>query len=274
MCNFCCCKQLELLIHYRCQLHFFLYACFFIFFILDLPHQYDILAAAKSLLPSLNSGPMTEMQGMTMDSTDLAQLDDDDFPIAYAFHLYDPESERIALAKQDESDMAKVGRNNKEFRKRKANEEQNAAVTTSTGAKGKKRKFVAAAAKSKNGGQAKQRSSLENLPAPKKPKAANKSPKRKSESSSGKGNAREKAVEISSGPPDEPIQGGWPEGWIKKVVQRASGESKGHCDRYWYSPINQYKFRSMAEIHRFFTAMAQTNNDEGEAWKIFKNKGG
>jgi hypothetical protein len=80
------------------------------------------------------------------------------------------------------------------------------------------------------------------------------------------------AVEPSwSGPPDEPLEGGWPEGWIKTLVKRQGGATAGHMDRYWFSPEKK-KFRSMAEVKRFFAALAQTGDDEDKAWLIFKGK--
>ena len=85
------------------------------------------------------------------------------------------------------------------------------------------------------------------------------------------GTARESAKMVFSGLPDEPLPGGWPDGWTKKVFQRASGESKGHTDRYWFTPINQFKLRSMVEVNKFMQALEQTNGDEVAAKKIFKS---
>lgn len=49
------------------------------------------------------------------------------------------------------------------------------------------------------------------------------------------------------GSPTEDLEGGWPKGWTKKVFERKSGATKGGKDRYWYSPVNGFKFRSMVE---------------------------
>jgi hypothetical protein len=49
------------------------------------------------------------------------------------------------------------------------------------------------------------------------------------------------------GTPTEDLEGGWPTGWTKKVFERKSGATKGGKDRYWYSPINGFKLRSMVE---------------------------
>jgi hypothetical protein len=66
-----------------------------------------------------------------------------------------------------------------------------------------------------------------------------------------------------SGPPDEPIEGGWPAGWTKIIVPRKSGAKTP--DKYWYSPIKQLKFRSLVEVKRFMAALATCNGDETEA---------
>ena len=114
--------------------------------------------------------------------------------------------------------------------------------------------------------QNKKRGRLQNHhPSPKKKQKTNPKAKRSNHS---------EPQEIFSGLPDEPLPGGgggWPEGWTKKVVKRASGESKGHTDRYWYTPITQLKLRSMVEVQKFIQALEQTNGDEVAAKKIFKS---
>lgn len=82
----------------------------------------------------------------------------------------------------------------------------------------------------------------------------------------------EKAIEIWCGVPEEPLEGGWAEGWLCRKFQRQGGLSKGHCDRYWYSPQTGKKFRSMAEIKRFMPLLTQCNGDENMAWDLFKKK--
>ena len=76
---------------------------------------------------------------------------------------------------------------------------------------------------------------------------------------------------IWEGPPDEALEGGWPDGWVKKVFQRKSGQSKGSTDRYWYTPIQKYKLRSMVEVKKFIRALEQYGGDEMAAKKNFKN---
>lgn len=78
---------------------------------------------------------------------------------------------------------------------------------------------------------------------------------------------------VSEGKPDEPFPGvgDWPAGWIKRVYQRQAGASKGHCDRYWYTPVLQVRLRSMLEVKRWLAAMKQTGDDEEESQKIFRS---
>jgi Methyl-CpG binding domain len=108
-----------------------------------------------------------------------------------------------------------------------------------------------------------------------KPTASN-NPKEKSKDNPKlKGEAtapREPPKMIFEGPPDEHINGGWPEGWMKRTFERKGGATKGQTDRYWYTPKNKYKLRSMAEVARFISALEQRNGDENAAWKLFKVK--
>ena len=84
-------------------------------------------------------------------------------------------------------------------------------------------------------------------------------------------------VEVYRGPPEEDLGGfagltAWPKGWIKVLVERQGGTSKGTKDRYWYSPGGR-KFRSMTEIKKFFKALAlpEVNGDETAAFRVFKS---
>jgi Methyl-CpG binding domain len=85
---------------------------------------------------------------------------------------------------------------------------------------------------------------------------------------------RPPAIEISNGPPDEILQipGGWPPGWTRKVFERQSGASKGHRDRYWYSPKKSYKFRSIKNVLEFLADMVTTGGDEELAHKLYKTR--
>jgi len=74
------------------------------------------------------------------------------------------------------------------------------------------------------------------------------------------------ATMIWEGRPEEHLEGGWPEGWMKRLYQRSSGNSAGHTDRYWYTPKGR-KFRSMVQVRNFLEHMKQFDNDEDLAWK-------
>lgn len=227
-------------------------------------------------------------------------MDDEELPSAYAFYLNDLQSETIALERQDQSDMLAVGRNNRLIRQNRADgattngstpSSSSSRLATSTAVARKRnvdqtlkatstlQSAVAniyrspsslmpspPAKKAKKQQRASVESDTTNTAAPTKKASLH----RKSDSAAG----RAKATEVWSGVPDEKLPGydAWPEGWIKRLFERGSGESKGHTDRYWYSPVKQYKFRSMVEISRFFAAMEKTNHDEEEAWKIFKGR--
>ena len=86
------------------------------------------------------------------------------------------------------------------------------------------------------------------------------------------GGVRKSAKEVECCPPTEPLEGGWPPGWIRKKFERLSGATKGSTDRYWYSPKTNKKFRSMTEIKRFLPILNSKNGDEDAAWKEFKGK--
>lgn len=89
---------------------------------------------------------------------------------------------------------------------------------------------------------------------------------------SGKSPGKTTAKEVESGPPTEPLEGGWPAGWIRRTFERQSGGTKGSTDKYWYSPMTNKKFRSMAEIKRFFVHLKACRGDEEAAWMVFKGK--
>ena len=69
------------------------------------------------------------------------------------------------------------------------------------------------------------------------------------------------------GEPNEALDGGWPSGWTKKIYERQSGKSKGHLDRYWFTPQKKYKLRSMVEVKKFLKALKQTKNNDEDAAK-------
>mmetsp|Transcript_18498 Transcript_18498/g.21208 ORF Transcript_18498/g.21208 Transcript_18498/m.21208 type:complete len:275 (+) Transcript_18498:47-871(+) len=71
------------------------------------------------------------------------------------------------------------------------------------------------------------------------------------------------------GPPAEELEGGWPKGWVKKVFARKKGTTK---DRYWYTPDEKYKLRSMVEVNRFLAALSKTNGNEIMAKSMLAKK--
>ena len=66
-----------------------------------------------------------------------------------------------------------------------------------------------------------------------------------------------------------------PEGWILKTYQRKGGETKSRNDRYWYSPQDGIRFRSMKGCNLFIDILAEpsVNGDEGAALKVYKERG-
>ena len=78
------------------------------------------------------------------------------------------------------------------------------------------------------------------------------------------------AIEISCGEPDEPLEGGWPPGWKKRVFERQGGASQGRRDRYWYTPKHEYKLRSMTDVKKFLACLRTVGNNEELAWKFFR----
>jgi Methyl-CpG binding domain len=67
---------------------------------------------------------------------------------------------------------------------------------------------------------------------------------------------------------------GWPAGWITKVFERQSGATKGTTDRYWYSPICEYKLRSLTQVRRFLDLLETHGGDESVAIEILRRSGG
>jgi hypothetical protein len=59
--------------------------------------------------------------------------------------------------------------------------------------------------------------------------------------------------------------------WVKKVFARKNGASKGATDRYWYSPKQKFKLRSMVQVRKFLKALAETKGDEKRAKEMMVN---
>jgi hypothetical protein len=81
--------------------------------------------------------------------------------------------------------------------------------------------------------------------------------------------AKPKAA-MFEGKPDDDLPGGWPAGWVKRVFERRGGVLKGKGDRYWDSPKEGIRLRSMVEVRKFFIALKQTRGNELKAKEIFK----
>jgi len=83
---------------------------------------------------------------------------------------------------------------------------------------------------------------------------------------------RSTPIPIWVGKPDEKLEGGWPDGWVKKVFARKGGVSKGQTDRYWFSPKTEKKLRSIVEVKRFTSFLKECDGDEDVAYKKLKGK--
>ena len=53
--------------------------------------------------------------------------------------------------------------------------------------------------------------------------------------------------------------------WVKKVYGRTGGATKGRSDKYWYSPKEKFKLRSMTQVKKFLMALAESKGDEIKA---------
>jgi len=83
--------------------------------------------------------------------------------------------------------------------------------------------------------------------------------------------SRQEALPVWTGLPDENMDGGWPKGWVKKIFARKNGATKGSTDRYWYSPKEKFKLRSMVQVKKFLKALAVTKGDEKKAKQTMNN---
>jgi hypothetical protein len=85
-------------------------------------------------------------------------------------------------------------------------------------------------------------------------------------------NGRARAKELWYGRPDPGEIPGSSEGWTKRTFQRQSGATKGDTDHYWYTPIREYKLRSLKEVGRFIVELSEAKGDEEKAWRRFKQR--
>ncbi|KAL3903108.1 MAG: hypothetical protein SGARI_005527, partial [Bacillariaceae sp.] len=74
------------------------------------------------------------------------------------------------------------------------------------------------------------------------------------------------------GRPQEELEGGWPEGWVKRTFVRNSGNSAGTKDSYWFTPVENFKLRSITEVKAFLWALEKNNGDEKLARQASKRK--
>ena len=70
--------------------------------------------------------------------------------------------------------------------------------------------------------------------------------------------------------PAEPVED-LPYGWTLRRIPRASSNHKT-CDVYYYSPREQFKFRSRPEVSRFLDYLQQTGGDEIAAIGLFRDQ--
>jgi hypothetical protein len=79
---------------------------------------------------------------------------------------------------------------------------------------------------------------------------------------------------IAEGPPDEKLENGeeWPPGWTRRVYARKNGATKNRKDRYWYTPVENFKLRSMVDVKRFLAALKAANGEETTAKQAIKKK--
>jgi len=66
-----------------------------------------------------------------------------------------------------------------------------------------------------------------------------------------------------------------PDGWLVKLFKRQSGATAGSTDKYFYSPDNEIKFRSMKGCRQFIDILDEPNVDSNEAaaLKEYKERG-
>ena len=58
-------------------------------------------------------------------------------------------------------------------------------------------------------------------------------------------------------------------GWEMITVPR---KKRNYVDKYWFSPVEHYQFRSQAEVARFKVVLEAAEGDEDAAWAIFGSK--
>jgi hypothetical protein len=72
------------------------------------------------------------------------------------------------------------------------------------------------------------------------------------------------------GTPDENLRFGlkWPPGWMRAMSKRRSGATIGKVDKYYFSPLNKFKLRSLREVEVFIQAQQEETGGD-EFWAFF-----
>jgi hypothetical protein len=63
----------------------------------------------------------------------------------------------------------------------------------------------------------------------------------------------------------------WPPGWMMERVMRQSGTTAGQVDKYFYTPSNSCKLRSVKDVEKFTKALQHHGGDESLAKKHMKD---
>ena len=69
--------------------------------------------------------------------------------------------------------------------------------------------------------------------------------------------------------PADPAEG-LPTGWTTRVFRRKGQHNKS--DRFWYSPIQLFRFRSMVKVEQFLERLNGVNGDEVMAYKLCNDR--
>jgi hypothetical protein len=100
------------------------------------------------------------------------------------------------------------------------------------------------------------------------PPSAIKGPASASTSTTLSANGKHHARELECIPAPE-----FPAGWTRKTFERVGGITKGTTDKYWYSPLEKVKLRSMTEVKKFMELCLAHGGDEQKARQdLFQKK--
>jgi len=58
--------------------------------------------------------------------------------------------------------------------------------------------------------------------------------------------------------------------WTRETKKRLAGRSRGSTDKYWFSPQQNYKFRSLKGVKEFLFYLQQCDGDEQNAYVMMK----